>query len=90
MSRRKPGLTLDDHTLLGVELARIGSQLVSVYAMLARAYPLSHPACRRAERVARELLDLRWDMSEEAARQFPRMRSEDRLALYHPQGFDDL
>ena len=90
MSRRKRVLTIDDHSLLGVELARICSEMMGIYGMLARAYPLNHPACRKAERIARETIDLRWDLNDEARRQFPRMRPKDRLALYHPQGFDDL
>lgn len=80
---RKPGLTIDDHTILGIRLQQIARELLSIELHLSKRLALSHPATREAMKTVNQVSRLRSALDDLACRQFPQMRDVDLFALYY-------
>lgn len=50
MPRRKPGLSLERHQQIGLELARIADRLTELSVEIGNAYPVNSPVYRLAMR----------------------------------------
>jgi hypothetical protein len=72
---RKPGLTVDDHKLIGSELRGIHDKLVYLVGDLSNSYPKNSSLVKSAEAALKKIDHLRAEL-------------DSRLAVEHPGEFD--
>jgi len=72
---RKPGLALNEHISLGLELAQMRDRLTVLTATIGNSYPKTVKAAHHARRAAQQLDLLRSQL-------------EDRCAVEHPDNFE--
>jgi hypothetical protein len=88
MNRRKPGLSIEQHRMIGLELARIADRLVSLCIEIGRAYPKNSRVYRLAIRPPSsgpgQVLDqLRSEMENHMFAEYP-ADSRANTSVYYP------
>jgi hypothetical protein len=84
MAKRKPGLSLEQHKELGLELAAMRDRLVEIQTLLGNLYPIrgaASQAKRRIRRATNELDEARGELDSLVFREHPR---EAEPAIYYP------
>jgi hypothetical protein len=79
---KKPGLTLDEHTELGAELAAMRERLGKITVQLSHAYP--NPVAGLAVRAQADLDRLRSKLDEMVFREHPGLSTKSNSKVYYP------
>jgi hypothetical protein len=79
----KPGMSRDEHTALGEELAAMRDRLVKISVKLSRAYPQT--VAKLADRATTDLDRLRSKLDDIVFREYPTLSTKGNAGVYYPQ-----
>ena len=79
----KPGMTRDEHTALGEELAAMRDRLVTISVHLSHAYP--NRIAELAGRAQTDIDRLRSELDSIVFREYPQLSTKGNASVYYPQ-----
>jgi hypothetical protein len=80
---KKPGLSRDEHTELGAELAQIRDRLVKITVQLSRAYPQA--VSDLASRAQEDVDKLRSKLDDLLFSEYPGLSTKGNAGVYYPE-----
>ena len=72
MRRSKPGLSMDQHRALAVDLRTMEDRLEQIVSDIEHAYPIGSPVQRRTRGLLSKITRLRWALAYEVTHDHPR------------------
>lgn len=80
---KKPGLSRDDHSTLGEELAAIRDRLGAIAVQLSQAYP--NTVANLAVRAQGEVDRLRSELDSLVFQEYPKLSTKGNVSVYYPE-----